>query len=107
MDKNLIAKRIQQYRRFERTSQEALADKVGVSDTYIRKMEAGERTPSLKLILELADALHTTPNHLLLPASSFDEGGIISLLSDCSTAEAAILYENMLELKTLLRKHRK
>ena len=107
MDKTLIAKRIKQYRHFEKLSQEALADKLGVSDTHIRKLESGARTPSLQLIIELAQVLNTTPNHLLLPASSFEEDGIMKPLNDCSPTEFAILYENMLELKTLLRKHRK
>lgn len=108
MDKTLISKRIQQYRRFERLSQEALADMLEVSDTYIRKLESGERTPSLSLIMSLANVLNVTPNHLLLPASHFDDStasNIMRLLDDCTHTEFVILYENMMELKVLLRKH--
>lgn len=57
MDKKLIARRIRQYRHLEKISQETLADRVGVSDTYIRKLEAGDRTPSLEPIYNcLSDA---------------------------------------------------
>ena len=110
MDKALIAKKIKQYRHIERMSQETLADKIGVSDTYIRKLESGERTPSLETTLALAAALNTSPNQLLLPASGFDRSAannIMRLLNDCSSSEFTILYENMIELKSLLRKHRK
>lgn len=110
MDKTLIAKRIRQYRHLEKLTQEALADMVGVSDTYIRKIEAGVRVPSLEMIVEIASALNTTPDHLLLSASNLDKsagGSIMGLLNDCSPTEFIILYENMVELKELLRTHMK
>ena len=110
MDKMLIAKRIRQYRHLKKISQEALADKIGVSDTYIRKLEAGTRTPSLEVIMALAAALNTTPDHLLLSASGLDKtsgNSIMELLNDCTPTEFVILYENMAELKELLRTHLK
>ena len=108
MDKILIARRIRQYRHLEKLSQESLADKVGVSDTYIRKLEAGARTPSLEVIMALAAALSTTPDHLLLSASGLDKtsgNSIMELLNDCTPTEFVILYENMAKLKELLRTH--
>lgn len=110
MDKKLIARRIRQYRHLEKISQEHLADKVGVSDTYIRKLEAGARTPSLAVVMALAVSLNTTPDHLLLSASEMGRpsgSSIMDLLRDCTPAEFAILYENMAELKELLRTHLK
>lgn len=110
MDKTLIARRIRQYRHLEKISQESLADKVGVSDTYIRKLEAGVRTPSLEMVMALAVALNTTPDHLLLSASGMDKtsgSSMMELLNDCTPTEFVILYENMVELKELLRTHLK
>jgi transcriptional regulator with XRE-family HTH domain len=110
MDKNIIAKRIKHYRHLAKMSQEALADAIGVSDTYIRKMEAGERIPSLETVVDLANALNTTPNHLLLSASILGNNpgaSIMELLNDCTPSEFAILYENMSTLKELLRTHLK
>ena len=94
MYKKLIAKRIRQYRRLEKISQETLADLAGVSDTYIRKLEAGQRTPSVGTVITLASVLNTTPDHLLLPSSGLDKsnsGSIMELLNDCSPTEFAIL----------------
>ena len=108
MYKKLIARRIRQYRHLEKISQESLADKVGVSDTYIRKLEAGARTPSLELVMALAEALNTTPDHLLLSSSGADMAPgsrVMELLQDCTPTEFAILYENMVELKGILRTH--
>ena len=110
MDKKLVARRIRQCRHLEKISQETLADRVGVSDTYIRKLESGTRTPSLEMIVALAVALNTTPDHLLLSASTLDKASgssIMELLNDCSPTEFVILYENMVELKELLRTHLK
>ena len=108
MDTKLIAKRIRQYRHLEKISQETLADLAGVSDTYIRNLEAGQRMPSVATIVTLASVLNTTPDHLLLPTSGLvksSSGSILELLNDCTPTEFAILYENMVELKELLRTH--
>ena len=108
MDKTLVARRIRQYRHLEKISQETLADLAGVSDTYIRKLEAGQRTPSVETIITLAAVLNTTPDHLLLPTSGLiksNSSSIMELLNDCTPTEFAILYENMVELKELLRTH--
>lgn len=110
MDRKLIAQRIRQYRHLEKLSQEDLAYQAGLSDTYIRKLEAGQRTPSLETILVLAVSLNTTPDHLLLPSSSLNKSAgssIMELLNDCTPTEFVILYENMVELKELLRTHLK
>ena len=108
MDKQLIARRIRQYRHLEKLTQEELAFRAELSDTYIRKLEAAERTPSLETVLVLASALNTTPDHLLLPSSGLNKSAgdsILELLNDCTPTEFVILYENMVELKELLRTH--
>ena len=86
------------------------ADEVGASDTYIRKLEAGDRLPSLDMLIKLSKALDTTPNHLLLSASTLGKNlgsSIHDLLSDCTPSEFVILYENMAHLKGLLREQMK
>ena len=89
-------------------SQEELADRVDVSETYIRKLEAGDRFPSLDMVIKLSQALNTTPGHLLLSSSVLGQNkssGVLDLLSDCTPTEFIFLYENMASLKKLLRDH--
>lgn len=110
MENALISTRIHHYRRLAKLSQESLADLVGASDTYIRKLEAGDRIPSLDMILRLSRALNTTPDHILLSADALGKNinsNILDLLSDCTPSEFVILYENMSNLKELLREHLK
>lgn len=69
MESTMISQRIRHYRRMAKLSQEELADRVDVSETYIRKLEAGGRFPSLDMVLKLSSVLNTTPDHLLLSSS--------------------------------------
>ena len=96
----------QHYRHLAKLTQEQLADKVDASETYIRKLESGDRLPSLDMLLKLSSALNTTPNHHLLSSSALGRSinsSILDLLSDCTPTEFFVLYENMVNLKELLR----
>ena len=46
-------------------SQEALAFESGYHTTYIGQMERGQKSPSLRTILDLAAALHTPGSEML------------------------------------------
>jgi len=47
-------------------TQEEFCDVIGISDTYYRKIEAGTRTGSLELIVEMAEYFHVSLDYLLL-----------------------------------------
>lgn len=46
-------------------SQKALADKVGISVSYVSMLERGQRSPPLETIEKMAKALGVTPSALL------------------------------------------
>ena len=50
-------------------TQEELCDELGISDTHYRKIEAGSRTGSLELIVEMAEYFHVSLDYLLLGAT--------------------------------------
>ena len=48
-------------------SQDRLASAVGVTQRYIGFIEAGDRTPSLKVAKKIADVLGSTVDDIFLP----------------------------------------
>ena len=73
---------------------------------FCERKASGDRLPSLDMLLKLSSALNTTPNHLLLSSSVLGRSinsSILDLLSDCTPTEFFVLYENMVNLKELLR----
>ena len=49
----------------KKLSQKALADKVGISVSYVSMLERGQRSPPLETIERMAKALGVTPAALL------------------------------------------
>ena len=47
-------------------TQEELCEEIGVSDTHYRKIEAGTRTGSLELIVEMAEYFDVSLDYLIL-----------------------------------------
>lgn len=52
-----LARKIQKIRQEKDWTQEKLAEKVGVSTTYIGYIETGYRIPNLKMVYKIANAL--------------------------------------------------
>ncbi len=57
---------IRKYREALNLSQEKLSESAGVSTDYISLIERGKRTPSLKRLVMIADALGVEPYKLLI-----------------------------------------
>lgn len=55
--KELIGIRIKRLRQEKKLSQEALAEKVGISPKYISSIERGKENPTLDILIKLAGAL--------------------------------------------------
>lgn len=75
-----LAKRIQQRRKEAGLTLDELAEKAGVSKTYLWELESdlrGEKKPSADVVLRIATALNTTIADLLaLPAVQVDESKV-------------------------------
>ena len=52
-----LQKNIKKYREEKILTQEQLADKAGISADYISEIERGKKTPSIKRLLLIAEAL--------------------------------------------------
>jgi transcriptional regulator with XRE-family HTH domain len=55
--KALFGKRIRELRKMRRLSQEALAERSGISTQYVSNIERGTEHPTLDLLFSLSDAL--------------------------------------------------
>jgi transcriptional regulator with XRE-family HTH domain len=60
-----FAANVRRLRAKKKLSQKALADKVGISVSYVSMLERGQRSPPLETIEKLAPALGVPPATLL------------------------------------------
>jgi len=60
-----FAANVRRLRGKKKLSQKALADKVGISVSYVSMLERGQRSPPLETIERMAKALGVTPAALL------------------------------------------
>ena len=60
-----FAANVRRFRAKKKLSQKALADKIGISVSYVSMLERGQRSPPLETIEKLARALGVPPGTLL------------------------------------------
>lgn len=60
-----FATNVRKFRAKKKLSQKALADKIGISVSYVSMLERGQRSPPLETIEKLAKALGVPPGSLL------------------------------------------
>jgi transcriptional regulator with XRE-family HTH domain len=62
----LLGRRIKALRLRQDLTQEALGERAGLNYKYLGAIERGERNPSLKQLLKIAQALKVEPHELLI-----------------------------------------
>jgi transcriptional regulator with XRE-family HTH domain len=60
-----FATNVRKLRSKKKLSQKALADKIGISVSYVSMLERGQRSPPLDMLEQVAKALGTSPISLL------------------------------------------
>lgn len=65
-ERKIIGKAVLRYRKRARLSQEALAERAEVHPNYVGRIERGECSPSLAILIRIARALKTRPYRLFL-----------------------------------------
>lgn len=61
-----IGNRIAQRRIHAGIKQTNLAETVGISNNYLSSIERGKERPSLEILVSICNALHVTPDYLLM-----------------------------------------
>lgn len=106
----IIGKRIQEIRKQRKISQSQLSNLIDKNTSYISYIEHGVKSMSLETFVQIANALQTSADALLIdhlvknarPASK----ELTALLSDCTDYEVFVILDAMRGLKNILREHR-
>ena len=101
-----LGKRISFYRLKFSMTQEKLADLTNCSREYIAYLENGVKTPSLPILVDLANALHISVDALLVDSLDYSlsssDSDLHRLLLDCNETEQEIIIRTARELKATL-----
>jgi transcriptional regulator with XRE-family HTH domain len=108
-----IAHRVKEFRKAAGLTQEQLSEKVDIAPQYLSRLETARRVPSLDTIVDLANALNTTPSVLLAEPQQDAQAERMSRLEAILTAlteEDAAFVESQLaglisHLKHIRRDH--
>lgn len=103
----LIGRRIHEIRKERDLSQMDLADKTGLSVSYVSMIENGRRKVSLDALIRIANILGVTVDEMLNGNQMYNpteyQTDMDLLLADCSNYEKRIIYEVAKAVKTILR----
>lgn len=106
----LIGKRIKTYRNQKNFSQMELADRTNLSVPYISYIETGKKKVSLDALINIAEALGTTPDHLLVDHIIQIDGRLSAefsvILNDCNTHEKLFIQDMLYSLKDAIRNNK-
>ena len=82
LDSKLLGKRIQKYRWKKKWSAEKFAEVIDVSVPYVRELERGAKTPSMKMFVVIANKLEVTADDLLCDSVKKDTQVVSNELAD-------------------------
>ena len=107
LDYTAIGQRIRKLRSDKHWSQEDLREKVNISKTHMSHIETGTTKLSLPVLVNIANALDTTTDHVLrdsvhstTPVFLQD---IQDILSDCNNDEILAMINTMCLVKDTIR----
>ena len=107
LDYTAIGKRIRKLRLDKKWSQDTLREKVNISKTHMSHIETGTTKLSLPVLVDLANAMGTTTDHILrdsvdstIPVFMHE---IQEILNDCSTYELRAMIDTMYLVKKVIR----
>ena len=78
IDYDALGKRIANFRKKRRLTQEQMAEKTELSTNYISHIENSRSIPSLETLMKLCEVLNVTPDELLLGTRQDMENYLLS-----------------------------
>ncbi len=105
----MIGQRIRKFRKINALSQEALAEKVGISTTHMSHIETGNTKLSLTVLVNLSIALGVSADDLLFGQSLVSKNALmnktVEILENCSVQELTIIMDIIKATKLSLSKN--
>lgn len=102
-----IGGRIRKLREARDLTQEALAERAGISPTYQSRIELGDKRPSLGVLVRIATALDITVDRLLTGSQPADRMAFLldieELMSRCTLQERRIIMAAAVAIKDAMR----
>ena len=109
MDYYMIGQRIRKYRKAYGLSQEALAEKIGISVPHMSHIETGNTKLSLPVLVAMAEALKVRTDDLLFDEQRASRDAVCAeiegVLEDCTVRELQILNELLHGARAALKKY--
>lgn len=106
----IIGQKIKELRTSQNMSQFMLAEKANISPTYISYIENGQKCMSLETLINIANALNTTPDIILAGAyeqhTTHSNGEFADILGDCTLYKSLIVLETAKAVKSSLRNNK-
>ena len=107
IDYEIIGKRIKEFRKQKKWTQETLAERAGVEPSNISHIERAATKLSLPTLIRIANALEVTLDelvyHNLKKSAHIFASCIEELLFDCTPDELSAICEVIKTTKTVLR----
>lgn len=105
-----IGQNIKKFRKKQGYSQEILAEKIGISPSYMSYIESGYKGMSLSTLIKIANALNISADELLSDNINNKirvyNHELVTILSDCTEYEHRVLLDIILNTKEALRKNK-
>ncbi|MBR1908539.1 helix-turn-helix transcriptional regulator [bacterium] len=99
-DKNQIGEVIKYYRKKSGLTQAELAEKIGLSEKHVSKIERGQNIIKLDTFLKMAEILNFTLEDFGLQKTSTDSpnksekiNSLISMINKCSEKEYTLIHD--------------
>jgi transcriptional regulator with XRE-family HTH domain len=99
MDRIALGRRIREARNKLRFTQEVLAEKADIAVTYLGEIERGEKTPSLDVLINIAESLQVSCDYLLRDSV---EAGTVYVDADISRKLAGLTRKQRIAAESIL-----
>lgn len=116
----MLGLRIRNARKEKNLTQDSLAEKTGLTGSYISMIENGKKDIGLKSLISISQVLDTPCDYLLFGQIHTDtddsslnsiihafrlEHSLADSISDCSEEDQALLLDLLLNMKQVLKQH--